>query len=109
MLLTVEGAIFVYSISTETAVLLDSLRGNDILDSNDFRVNGVFSCVELFNCPPPVFDRFKSIIKETTRTNSVKPVETNKPKDGEYLAIGMHSGSMVVVSANNFRRVVYRN
>lgn len=105
LLLTNDGTIFIYSITKETAVLLDSLKGKDIVDDNGFGVKGVFSCVEKVTTKPPVFDKFKSIMQEQKHPSQV----IDPSDDVDYLAIGSHQGTLIIVSEKNFRRVVYRN
>jgi hypothetical protein len=98
ILLTGDGTIFFYSLDKTTAILKLMITGEEILDSFGKGFKTQITTLHLCNSAPPVYDKL-SFLRQEGHTSH----------EGEYLALGLANGLMIIVSVDNPTQIVYRN
>lgn len=117
-LLNCEGVIQVYRFKTETkrfdedvmdqkiAILEAAITGHEIFDEDRKPVKTKIACIEVLRTRPPRFDKFryKQHLDYAKREDCALVSQHE-----DYLAIGMQTGTLVIVSTSDPFRVLYRN
>ena len=103
ILLSSDHVLYTYIIKPGTTVLQEMITADNIVDDSGYSLKSAITCIEMFREDPPSYDKY--CFEKRKQGQDADAAE----KDDEYLALGLQTGTVAILSIRLDGRVRYRN